>query len=235
MPFWTDGTSSCTRTRNMKFLVPQMEKLCSFLQSNGIDCSSQVYDFSPTKIIENSIHIPYPPKVFEKSKKNNKIIKDLDKENFDFIIFIDSDLFIDSQDYDSFLEVIKNLKTNELALFDAAKLSESDTKKIIENSITDFKSLKYNYAYSGSKNKGPLKGSTGGLGGLYVTSVKLLLSVGGYDEKFKGWGGEDNDLLNRLLNQKTLSFKQLKPIRSFAPYHLSHFIDRNSNLYSTRF
>ena len=235
IPFWNDGNANCTRTRNMKFVIPQMTKLCSFLQSNNINCSSQVYDFSPSQIIPDSKHIPYPPKVYERSKKINTILGDLDSENYDFIICMDSDLFIDSRDYDSFLEIIKNLKTNELALFDAAKLNEPETEKIVNNDITEFKSLPYFYAYGGKKDRGPLKGSFGGLGGLYIAPVKLLLSVGGYDEKFKGWGGEDGDLLNRLLNLKDFTWKNLKPTRTFAPYHLSHFRDLASPLYSKRF
>lgn len=235
MPFWTDGNNHCTRTRNAQFTSRQMNKLCSFLESNNINCSSQVYDFSPSQIIPDSKHIPYPPKVYEKSKKINTILGDLDSENYDFIIFMDSDLLIAPEDYDLFLDIVINLQKNQIAFFDLAKLGEDDTAKITREEKVSFKSLHYSYAYSGKKEYGPLKGCIGGLGGLYIAPVKLLLSVGGYDEKFKGWGGEDNDLLTRLLNQKKLSIKNTKPIKLFAPYHLNHLRDHSNPLYSKRF
>jgi predicted glycosyltransferase involved in capsule biosynthesis len=235
MPFWTDGNNNCSRTRNAQFTSRQIKKLSSFLCDKGMECSYRVYDFSPSQIILDSIHIPYPPKAFEKSKKINKILQDLANENCDFIIFMDSDLFIAPEDYDSFLDIAINLQKNQIALFDLAKLGEDDTAKIAKEEKVSFKSLHYSYAYSGKKEYGPLKGSVGGLGGLFIAPVKLLLSVGGYDEKFKGWGGEDNDLLTRLLNQKKLTIKNTKSIKSFAPYHLNHLRDLSNPLYAKRF
>jgi predicted glycosyltransferase involved in capsule biosynthesis len=56
---------------------------------------------------------------------------------------------------------------------------------------------------------------------------------GGFDESYVGWGGEDGDMMGRIM----YSNKEYKliPTREFAPFHLSHFTDWGNEKYYKRF
>jgi hypothetical protein len=58
------------------------EFLVNYINQNGGNVNYIVYDFSPEKIIENSIHIPYPLSVYKRSEKINIA---LDRSKSDFI------------------------------------------------------------------------------------------------------------------------------------------------------
>lgn len=58
--FWTDGREPSDRERNVLFTIEKNTELVNYINQNGGNVNYIVYDFSPEKIIENSIHIPYP-------------------------------------------------------------------------------------------------------------------------------------------------------------------------------
>ena len=231
MLFWTDGQSQSTRERNVKFTFPKIIDLTEFLNKNNIECEFKLYDFSPIKVIYDSIHIPYELGDYKRSEKINLILKQ--NENFDFVFMFDCDTFFNESNFLQILNIINNLEKGDIVTFDAAKLKEEDLDLIFKTGNVDEKTTDWWYAYSGEKKYGPLNGRAGGLGGVFICDIDLILGNGGFDEKYVGWGGEDGDMLDRIINSKKLN--RLTPTRDFAPYHLPHFVDLNNEKYNKRF
>jgi hypothetical protein len=182
MIFWDDGQPDSTRIRNVKFTWEKLKDLANYLRINGIDCKENLYDFSPEQIIKDSIHVPFPLGVFWKSEKLNIMLKE--QKDYDFFSMIDCDAFFDKVDYESVLNIMKNLEYGDIITFDLAKLEGDVSGYIIDdNFIVD--NANWSYAYSGARELGPLRGYLGGLGGVYICDTNLLLSVNGFDEKLK--------------------------------------------------
>ena len=230
MKFWDDGQPDSTRIRNVNFSWEELKKLSTYLNDNGINAKASLYDFSPEQIISDSIHISYPLGVYKKSEKTNIILKD--KQNYDFFMVIDCDAFFHVQDYEKLLELIKSLDKGDVCTFDLAKLNDNVSDYIVDDNFI-IERADWSYAYSGSKENGPLRHHTGGLGGVYISDTKLLISLGGFDEKYVGWGAEDGDMMDRIYNSKI--FHRIKPTNSFAPFHLPHFSDWGNEKYYKRF
>lgn len=128
------------------------------------------------------------------------------------------------------LEQIKNLSTGDIITYDLAKLG-GDVNEYIIDGIFYREKTRWSYAYSGLMENGPLCGSMGGLGGVFICDTKLLCDVGGYNESYKTWGGEDGDLLDRIMISK--KYKSIYPTRNFAPFHLEHFTDWGNKKYKS--
>lgn len=230
MKFWDDGQPNSTRLRNVLFTWPKIIDFTNFLIKNGINAKCTLYDFSPEKLINDSIHIPYPLGTYKKAEKTNIILKE--QKDFDFFMMVDCDAFFDVSDYDNFLEIFHNLKNGDVVTFDLAKLNDNVNEYIIDNNF-NIEKADWSYAYSGNRNNGPLNGYVGGLGGVYLCDTNLLIDLGGFDEKYVGWGGEDGDMLGRIWSS-TIPH-EFKPVRNFAPYHLPHYSDWGNKLYNERF
>jgi predicted glycosyltransferase involved in capsule biosynthesis len=230
MKFWDDGHPDSTRIRNVKFSWNELKKLTNYLKNNGINAESTLYDFSPEQIITDSVHIPYPLGVYKKAEKTNIILKD--KKKYDFFMMIDCDAFFYEQDYETLLNLIKGLNKGDVCTFDLAKLEDNVSDYIVDDTFIISKA-NWSYAYSGARENGPLRHHTGGLGGVYLSDTELLLSLGGFDEKYEGWGGEDGDMMGRIYY--TDIPHSIKPTNTFAPFHLPHFSDWSNKHYSQRF
>jgi predicted glycosyltransferase involved in capsule biosynthesis len=230
MKFWDDGHPDSTRIRNVKFSWNKLKNLTKYLQNNGINTESTLYDFSPKQIITDSVHIPYPLGVYKKAEKTNIILKD--KKNYDFFMMIDCDAFFYEQDYETLLNLIKGLNKGDVCTFDLAKLEDNVSDYIVDDTFIISKA-NWSYAYSGARENGPLRHHTGGLGGVYLSDTELLLSLGGFDEKYEGWGGEDGDMMGRIYY--TDIPHSIKPTNTFAPFHLPHFSDWSNKHYAQRF
>ena len=230
MKFWDDGQPDSTRIRNVNFSWEELKKLSTYLNDNGINAKASLYDFSPEQIISDSIHISYPLGVYKKSEKTNIILKD--KQNYDFFMVIDCDAFFHVQDYEKLLELIKSLDKGDVCTFDLAKLNDNVSDYIVDDNFI-IERADWSYAYSGSKENGPLRHHTGGLGGVYISDTKLLISLGGFDEKYVGWGAEDGDMMDRIYNSKI--FHRIKPTNSFAPFHIPHLSEWGNEKYYKRF
>ena len=203
MKFWHDGQENSTRIRNVEYCLPKMNELSKFLKSNGVDCESKIYDFSFTKQIPESIHIPYNIGEYKKSEKTNLIINE--NNDYDYIFMFDCDTFFINEDFVKILNLLKSVNKNEIITFDLAKLSEEDSKKVINNEITNFEPIDWWYAYAGDKKNGPFgSGHSGGIGGVYICDMNLIKSVGGFNEEYIGWGGEDGDMMGRLYESKKI-------------------------------
>jgi len=228
MVFWDDGKTDSTRIRNVLYTYPQLKKLTQYLKDNGVDAVCNLYDFSPEQKAEECIWIPFPLSEFRKSEKLNIVIKQQSEHSF-FCMF-DCDCFIDPLDYPRLLEQIKGLNAGDIVTYDLAKLG-GDVNEYIIDGVFHKDNARWSYAYSGKMENGPLCGSMGGLGGVFICDSKILNEVGGYDEKYKTWGGEDGDLLDRIMISK--NYKSINSTRDFAPYHLEHFTDWDNKKYKS--
>jgi len=232
MKFWHDGQEDSTRVRNVNFAWKELKKLNSFLLENGINSFVKLYDFSPEKVIDEAIHISYPLGVYKKAEKTNIILKE--NANSDFFMMIDCDAFFDKSDYNNFLNLIKSLEKGNVITFDLAKLDHTLIDQYLANDEFILDKADWSYAYSGNRKNGPFgNGHVGGLGGVYICDTYLLLDIGGFNEKYVGWGGEDGDMMDRIFSYNGV--KKIKPTSNFAAFHLPHFSDYNSKLYSQRF
>ena len=230
MKFWDDGQPDSTRIRNVKFSWKELKKFTSFLKQNGFNVKCSLYDFSPDKLMDESIHIPYPLGTYKKAEKTNIILKE--NKDYDFFMMVDCDAFFHENDYQKFLEIFTELKNGDVVTFDLAKLEDNVSRYIIDD-VFIVENADWSYAYSGNRDNGPLNGYIGGLGGVYLCDTKLLIELGGFDESYVGWGGEDGDMLSRIWS--TEKTHQFKPIRNFVPFHLPHFSDWGNKLYKQRF
>jgi len=233
MKYWWDGKEDSTRLRNVNFCWERLKELTNFLSENNINCKTKLYDFSPNKMIEDSIHIPYSLGDYKKAEKTNLIIKQND--GLDYIVMFDSDAFFLNSDYQKILKIFSNLSKDEIYVFDLAKLNEKDTEKIVRNKIYDqqVKDFNFSYAWSGDKNRGPIKNRISGLGGVYICDMNILNRVGRFNEKYVGWGGEDGEIMDRIIKHGYR--KNITPVRDFSPFHLSHFRDRQNKKYTQKF
>lgn len=230
MKFWDDGQPNSTRIRNVRFSWDKLKALSDYLRFKEINTNCFLYDFSPRQIIKDSIHIPYPIGVYKKSEKTNIILnKSL---NYDFFMMIDCDAFFDESDYDKLVDLIKKLNLGDIVTFDLAKLNNAVDDYLIDGTFQKDRA-DWSFAYSGDKSLGPLHHHTGGLGGVYIVDTKLLFECGGFNEKYETWGGEDGDMIGKIMySQKK---HRILPNREFFPFHLPHFSDwGNQNYYDNR-
>lgn len=218
--FWTDGIKDSTRERNAKFSVKEYFKLSEFLNTK-INCNYKIYDFSPYPILENALHRPFSLSEFRKSEKLNIIIKE---SKADLIAIADSDTFIDDNDYENLLNMIIKYETNCTYLFDLLNLSLEDTTKIISNKKDS------SFSYKSRSFEG-----TQCLGGFFIANRECLEQAG-FNETFKVWGGEDGEIMlrlvkpyknfkNELLNVRVIQVKKGFEYFPVKVFHLDHFYD----------
>lgn len=230
MKFWDDGQPDSTRIRNVKYSWEELKKLNHFLNENGVKSVCNLYDFSEVKLMDESKHISYPLGVYKKAEKTNIILNE--QKEYDFFMMVDCDAFFYKNDYERFLNLLKELNRGDVVTFDLAKLEDKVNEYIIEGEFYP-ENADWSYAYSGNKSNGPLNGYIGGLGGVYLCDTNLLIDLGGFDESYVGWGAEDGDMLGRIWSSSIQH--EFKPTRDFAPFHLPHFTDWGNPLYSQRF
>lgn len=233
--YWWDGRNDSTRLRNARFTWPRNQRLASYVNSRGLQADAYMYDFSPDQMLDDSIHIPYPLNVYKRSEKINIILNELNNKGYTHIALIDADMFIDIRDYSKLFDNISRHSDKHVFFHDHALLNPGPTAELTcSDKSVDLRSLDYRFAYSGDKSRGPLAGSKGAFGGFYISPIKMLLDVGGYDETFVGWGGEDQEILNRLISEKKLHYRNIVPVRNYFAWHLHHFRDHGNPLYYKR-
>jgi predicted glycosyltransferase involved in capsule biosynthesis len=175
------------RKENFKFSAHQIKKLISFLEKNDIQCSLHLYCFGKENLLKDSTHINLEALNYHRSFKINYAIKDILNKKIQPDIFccLDSDIFILEQDYKNFLNYINN--TNFKNTYLTAKWYDSSHRE-------DFNFDKYTYI--NNIRIETMRASDAS--GFFLVDFKVLKSIGGYDERFTVWGGEDNDLCIRL-------------------------------------
>lgn len=204
IPFWY---TSEERLDNLKTCYKVIKQLQKYLISNGVYVKINVFEFSKEKKFKSSIFIPIGKK-YNKSYKLNHALKWLNKnEKPDIVCFIDSDCFVDRIDYYKVLKQFTNFDKSKYYCNNLVKLDK------IEYFDTEQLTLKPFYTFVNS-------GIINGLGGMWICDFDTLYEIGGFDERYTGWGLEDEDVGKRLWI-KGLQFQQL----DFKVYHLPHEIE----------
>jgi hypothetical protein len=183
--FWK-GFDFENRLRNLEFSWFRLKKFVSYLKEKGIESECLLFDFSEENILPESIHIPYPDGVYKRSEKINRVlIHNKETYNPEIICVLDSDIFFEEDQYDKFIQIIKDLKDKEVLI---PNLSD-----IIDHNEVDFINKKIN-------NPRTVNRGLGGLGAFFMLRFNELFNVGGFDERFTIWGGEDDNISIRLSN-----------------------------------
>jgi glycosyltransferase involved in cell wall biosynthesis len=132
--------------------------------------------------------------LFNKCWALNVAAKNTEK---DVLVFGDSDMFLSKEDYISFFAAAE--------LFESATPNKTEALniKLTENSDKEFELL----------NKRPLFTFAGGI---LLLTQSAYEKIGGWDERFEGWGGEDDVMSHVIYN--TLSSKTF----NFPFYHIDH-------------
>lgn len=219
MVFWTDGKENSTRERNIKYSIKELDNLCNFL-SNYFNTNYRIWDYSPTQIVKDSIHIPYPLSAFRKSEKINNILANTTETLFSIM---DSDCFLYRNDYEKLAELILSNGVKSCYTFDVDDIDDKDSIQVIENIKQPEQCI--------TTNRFP--GRAGGLGAFFICNTQVIKDLGGYDEKFTTWGGEDGEVYNRIYYHNDIK-KVPSRTDQIRLYHLSHLSDRENINYFNR-
>jgi hypothetical protein len=188
IPYWH---TSEDRYNGLLFVIGKISKFLVELKKHNIECVFNIFDFSEIKKIENSIHIPYPISEYKRAEKINHIIKyNCDNICPEIFCLFDSDIFFDEESYVNIINLINN--------FDKKFFYVGRVNDIIfdGNVQLDMNNLKLTGRYHSRKR------DVFGLGGVYFINFDELHTIGGYDENFITWGGEDDDLGNRFARKR---------------------------------
>lgn len=180
MLFWDAGEP--TRLENVRLCWRRLLHLADYCAGHGVPIRPILYDFSPTPVLSGARSIPYPRGTYLKAEKSNRVLADLADDPPRFIAVMDADLIIREGEYPLmvrrlaelserryYVSLVDDLEGRVGVDYEAATLDES---KLM---ITPRRRL-----------------MMGDLGGLYVAPYDALRTVGGFDEHFTVWGGEDN-------------------------------------------
>jgi len=204
IPFWY---TSEERLNNLRVCYKVVKQLQRYLSLNDLDVKVNVFEFSEEQRFEGSIFIPIGTK-YNKSYKLNHALKWLNQnQKPDICCFIDSDCFVDKVDYYKVLEQFINFNKSKYYCNNLTKLDKTEYFDTEQLTLKPF----YTFINSGIIN---------GLGGMWICDFDTLYEIGGFDERYTGWGLEDEDVGKRLY-LKGLEFQQL----DFKVYHLPHEIE----------
>jgi hypothetical protein len=194
------------RLTALRFVLGKLSNFFFELKKENIDFSFTIFDFSETPKIEGGIHIPYPVSEYRRAEKLNHVIKyNCDNLCPDIFCLFDSDIFFDSESYQVIIELIKNFDKK---FFYVGYIFDLIFKGQVQLDLKNIQLVGNFY---------PKKRDVFGLGGAFMIDFNELFDIGGYDENFITWGGEDDDLGNRL-SRKGIKRKNLNA----RFYHLPH-------------
>lgn len=206
IPFWY---TSEERLDNLKTCYFSLLNLRTYLEKNSsFSFDVNVFEFSEERqYFKGSVYLPVE-KGYNKSIRLNYALKWL-KQNrsVDIVSFIDSDCVVDTKDYPKILEQFTNFDKSKYYCNNLTKLDKKEYFNLETLTLEPF----YTFVNSGIIN---------GLGGMWICDFDTLYEIGGFDERYTGWGLEDEDVGKRLY-LKGLEFQQL----DFRVYHLPHEIE----------
>lgn len=202
--FWKDNNFN-NRLDNFKICYKKLNDFKNYIIEKNVDIELHInsFEFGKVKYINESILFKRNRKDYRRSEKINLVLE----YNYlnikpDIFCVIDSDIFFTSKDYDSLIELFKNMQENKFYVPIVNNIHNKngiDLDNIPEiNMITSKRHIL-------------------GLGAFFVIDFNKLFMIGGFDERFIVWGGEDDDVAMRLL--KAGMQRDTLPIK---PYHLPH-------------
>lgn len=219
MLFW--DTNCQVRKRNAIVSWNELKKMVSYMKSNGIDCDHKMFEFGKDFIFEDSIKIEMDIDYFEKSKKVNIALNHPCIQSYRLCGLFDCDLFFKPDQYDQLINHINSLfKEITHMTFNLWDVSEQLSEEIILNYEIDYS--KVHRELTSSRHSC----GYGTLGGFFIADLNALKEVGGFNEKFRTWGAEDDEANVRL---KAVS--RWKTADFFGPYHLYHPKDEQNSRY----
>ena len=205
IPFWY---SKEDRLSNLKTSFKSVRSLQKYLINSGLDVEVNVFEFSEERqCFGGSIYLPVE-KGYNKSIRLNYALKWLNQnQKPNICCFVDSDCVVDTKDYPKVLEQFTNFDKLKYYCNNLTKLDKTEYFDKDQLTLKPF----YTFVNSGIIN---------GLGGMWICDFDTLYEIGGFDERYTGWGLEDEDVGKRLY-LKGLEFQQL----DFKVYHLPHEIE----------
>ena len=215
--YW-NGFDSETRLKNALFCYERIKKFSEYSKLKGIDVNVFLFDFSEKDPIENSIHIPYKNGEYKRSEKMNKVIE-YNYINYFPEIFccLDSDIFFNESEFDKLI--------NELNNFDSGSMTICSVLDIQNSNNIDYNN---NTLFPGNISVRPR--FMAGLGAFYIINFDILFNIGGFDERFICWGGEDDDIGERLTR---IGIK--KRYTTVQLFHLPHKSLSNDSIKSEQY
>jgi hypothetical protein len=205
IPFWY---SKEDRLTNLRCSFKSLRSLQKYLIEKGLDVDVNVFEFSEERqCFGGSVYLPVE-KGYNKAIRLNYALKWLkSNKEVDIVSFIDSDCVLDIKDYPKILEQFINFDKSKYYCNYLIKLGRKEFYLEEELTLGSF--------YT-SLNTGMING----LGGFWICDFETLYEIGGFDERYSGWGREDEDVGKRLWI-KGLNFEQL----GFNVYHLPHVLE----------
>lgn len=186
--YW-DGFDSESRFLNLKFCIKSIVNFCNYAANKGLDIKLFIFDFSESKLIDDAIHIPYPNSEFKKSEKINKVIEYNHLQyNPDIFCYLDNDIVFLENEYDHMIENLISMDN-----FGENSILNNDVLEILNPENVDHNHFQLYFPINVNIK------SIRGCGPFYFIPFKKLFEMGGYDERFTVWGGEDDDMYERLV------------------------------------
>lgn len=206
--FWEGNDPQ--RLENTKLSWYYLKRFCTYINSQKFKSDyffiePRLFDLSQNKILnEEAIHIPFPKGSYERSAKINKVIEYLGEEEYFFSV-IDSDIIFKECDYETWFYLLNSLKNDK---FYVVNLDD-----LINFNGIDFNSQLVNFDQVQTKERV----MNPDLGALFFLNINLLKIIGGFNEEYKIYGGEDNFCALEL-NKRGFS----KIVLPLKPIHLLH-------------
>lgn len=198
--FW--GTDE-QRLLNTKLSWHNLKKFSQYAKEKGFEIEPFLFDFSEDHTLSEAKHIPYPNSSYKRSEKINKVIEYHGDYDGFFGVY-DADVIFDPKDYDGLIYLLEKMKRDKFYVF---KLNDiSSTKGIdFDNLEIDFDNIEFS-----ARNFEP------DLGAVFFVDMKAVRE-NPFDERFICWGGEDNKIVQTLIEK---GYKKI--VYPIIPYHLPH-------------
>ncbi|WP_373601534.1 galactosyltransferase-related protein [Paraclostridium bifermentans] len=122
---------------------------------------------------------------YSKSEAVNNAFKKATRE---ILVIMDSDILIDIESLNTAISIVDKYKFI-LPYNKLVRLDEKSTEKILNKELLNIEDIDIS-------NNSIIKEESRMVGGIYVTTKEVYKNIGGFDERFRGWGGEDDAVLS---------------------------------------
>ena len=173
------------RLQNTLIAWHSLQRLVKHLGTRGHLAEACLYDFSAERPLTESIHLPFPDGVYEKSAKINSVLRSHVSDAPRYIVFLDGDIIVPQEDWDAFDMSLRFMNPAEFQLFRT------------RYSRPPLPILPGTYYLDESKLDAPHENAPT-CGRMFIAPFRVLTEIGGFDERFKVWGAEDHDVQQRL-------------------------------------